>query len=235
MVDYGWFRMRPLYGARYNFIKEQFNFTGKDNGFAFAYDFDGDIWDQSANTVNNTVVNNNLVPLTVTAPFFQTQLFPYETSVTSKVHSHLYGPQIGFDASVGGEYLMLTGITKAGVVANTEKLTLDTSGFGTQEALTGIRTFRSDAKTHTRVAPFIELTANADINVFPIIPYVNRWNWLKNARVQAGYTTFVVGNLQRPLDQIVWRSDGSGGAYIKERGRDAWYTQYWNLGVHWTF
>ncbi len=32
MVDYGWFRMRPLYGARYNYIREQFNFTGATTG-----------------------------------------------------------------------------------------------------------------------------------------------------------------------------------------------------------
>jgi hypothetical protein len=45
----------------------------------------------------------------------------------------------------------------------------------------------------------------------------------------------VFGNIQRPLDQVVWRSDTSGGAYIKEKGRDAGYTQYWNVGVNWTF
>ncbi len=155
--------------------------------------------------------------------------------MTSKVQSHLYGPQIGFDMQAGGEHLMLTAITKTGVVANTEKLNLATSGFGSTEALLGFRPFKSDSKTHTRVAPFIEFNANADINVFPIIPVVNRWQFLKNARIRAGWTTLVVGNIQRPMDQIVWRADASGGAYIKEKGRDAWYTQYWNLGVHWNF
>ena len=235
MVDYGWFRMRPLYGARYNYIREQFNFTGRDNGRSYAFDADGDIWDQSSGGGNVTVVNNNLVPNTLVTPFTETLINPYETTVTSKVQSHLYGPQIGFDMQAGGEHLMLTAITKTGIVANTENLALATSGFGVSEALTGVRSFKSDEKTHTRVAPFLELNANADINVFPIIPVVNRWQFLKNARIRAGWTTLIVGNLQRPLDQVVWRSDTSGGAYIKERGRDAWYTQYWNVGVNWTF
>jgi hypothetical protein len=151
------------------------------------------------------------------------------------VQSHLYGPQIGFDATAGGEHLLITAITKTGVVLDTERLNLATTGFGTSEALTGFRSFKSDAKTHTRVVPFVEFSANADINVFPIIPVVNRWQFLKNARIRTGWTTLVFGNIQRPLDQVVWRSDTSGGAYIKERGRDAWYTQYWNVGVNWTF
>ena len=130
---------------------------------------------------------------------------------------------------------MLSAVTKTGVVVNTEKLTLDTAGFGSDEALTGHRTFESDSKTHTRLAPFLEFNANADINVFPIIPVVNRWNVLKNARIRAGWTALVFGNMQRPLDQIGWRSQQSGGAYIRERGRDVWYTQYWNVGVHWNF
>lgn len=232
MVDYGWFRMRPLYGARYNYIREQFSFTGRDNGFAYAFDADGDIFDQSG---GGSVVSSNLVPLTTSDPFFEVPMFAYETTAKSKVQSHLYGPQVGFDMSAGGEHLMLTAVTKAGVVANTEKLSLATAGFGSTEILTGVRPFRTDAKTHTRVVPFLEFNANADINVFPIIPVVNRWQLLKNARVRAGWTTLVVGNIQRPLDQIAWRSDASGGAYIRERGRDAWYTQYWNVGVHWNF
>jgi len=230
MVDYGWFRMRPLYGARYNYIRETFKFTGRDNGFAAVYAPDG--------TPGSSTTTTNIVPLVldeVDDQFILSFLNPYETTALSKVRSHLYGPQLGFDMQAGGEHLMLTAVTKAGVLANTEKLSLDTTGFGTSEALTGVRSFKSDAKTHTRIVPFLEFNANADINVFPVIPVVNRWQFLKNARVRAGWTTLVVGSMQRPLDQIVWRSDTSGGAYIKEKGRDAWYTQYWNLGVHWTF
>ena len=147
----------------------------------------------------------------------------------------MYGPQVGFDWQAGGENLMLFASTKTGAILNTEKLSLDTTGFGSTEALTGIRPSKSDSKTHTRFVPFLEFSANADVNVFPIIPVVNRWDFLKNARIRGGWTALVVGNVQRPIDQIVWRSDASGGAYIKERGRDAWYTQYWNVGVHWNF
>lgn len=237
VVDYGWLRVRPLYGARYDYIRETFTFSGKDNGFAFAYDSDGDIFDQGndTDTSGESVIGASIVPQTLEDPFLFSFLNPYETTVLSRVRSHLYGPQVGFDAQVGGEYLMLTAVTKAGVVANTEKLTLDTAGFGVTEALTGIRPFKSDAKTHTHVSPFFELNTKADINVFPIIPYVNRWNWLKTARLQAGWSTLVVGNLSRPMDNIVWRSNGSGGPYIKDRSRDAWYVQNWNVGIHWAF
>lgn len=223
MVDYGWLVMRPLYGARYNYIREQFNFTGRDTGQFVVFDQFG-----RPTTVSDTET-------AIDDPLTLFSLFPYETSVTSKVQSHLYGPQVGLDMKLGGEYLMINSAVKTGVVANTEKLSLGAYGFGTQEALTGQRAFFSDSKTHTRVAPFLEFSTNADINVFPIIPYVNRWGFFKNARLNAGWSTLVVGNIQRPMDQIVWRSEAIGGPHIKERGRDVWYMQNWNLGVSWRF
>lgn len=223
MVDFGWLVMRPLYGARYNYVREQFGFTGRDNGRFVIYNQDG-----SPNNISDTA-------FAFDDPEILYSLFPYETSVTSKVQSHLYGPQIGLDMKMGGEHLMITSAAKTGIVANTEKLSLGAYGFGSQEAITGQRAFFSDSKTHTRVAPFVEFNANAEINVFPIIPVVNRWHFLKNARLNAGWSALVVGNMQRPMDQIVWRHESAGGPYIKEKGRDAWYMQYWNLGVHWNF
>lgn len=224
MVDYGWLVLRPLYGARYNYISEQFNFTGRDNGLFVVYNQRGAA--QEGKVLPN---NPNVGPLTAYS------IFPYETSVTSKVQSHLYGPEVGADMQLGGEYFTINSAVKTGVVANTEKLALGAYGFGLQEAITGQRAFFSDSKTHTRVAPFVEFNANADMNIFPIIPYVNRAPFFKNARLNAGWSTLVVGNLQRPMDQIVWRAESAGGPYIKERGRDAWYVQYWNVGVHWKF
>lgn len=239
MVDFGWLRMRPMYGVRYNYIREGFNFTGRDNGFAYAYDADGDIFQESddaeAGTSGSPVLGSNLIPNSFDDPFTFTALNPYETNVTSRVRSHLYGPQIGFDMQMGGEHLMLTAVTKAGLVANTEKLTLDTAGFGTAEALTGIRSFNSDAKTHTHISPFVEFNTAADVNVFPFIPYVNRWLLFKNARVRAGYDFLVVGHLQRPMDNIIWRADQSGGPVIRDGGRKHWYMQNWSLGIHWNY
>jgi len=222
MVDYGWLVLRPLYGARYNYIREQFNFTGRDTGQFVIYDQFG----------RPTLVQDTEDTVTPVGAY---SLFPYETSVTSKVQSHLYGPQIGVDMKVGGEYVMINSAVKTGVVANTEKLSLGAYGFGGQEAITGQRAFFSDAKTHTRVAPFLEFNANADFNVFPIIPYVNRVPMFKNARINAGWSTLVVGNLQRSMDQIAWRSESIGGPHIQERGRDVWYMQNWSAGIHWNF
>lgn len=224
MVDYGWLVLRPLYGARYNYIREQFNFTGRDNGLFVVYN------EQGAAQLGKVFPNNANTIATSTYA-----IFPYETSVTSTVGSHLYGPQVGLDMQLGGEYFTINSAAKTGVAANTEKLALGAYGFGLQEAITGQRAFFSDGKTHTRVAPFLEFNANADMNIFPIIPYVNRSPFFKNARLNAGWSTLIVGNLQRPMDQIVWRAESAGGPYIKERGRDAWYVQYWNVGVHWKF
>lgn len=222
-VDYGWLVMRPLWGARYNYVREQFNFTGRDTGQFVVYDADG-----APTAISDT-------EFAFDDPETLYSLFPYETSVTSKAQSHLYGPQVGFDMNMGGEHFMINSAVKTGVVANTEKLSLGGYGFGSQEAITGVRNFFSDSKTHTRVAPFLEFNANADMNVFPIIPYVNRWGMFKNARVNLGWSTLVVGNLQRPMDQIAWRSEAIGGPHIKERGRDVWYMQNWSAGVHWKF
>ncbi|HEX6985265.1 MAG TPA: hypothetical protein VF170_07805, partial [Planctomycetaceae bacterium] len=166
MVDYGWLRLRPLYGARYSYIREQFNFTGRDTGQFVVYDQTG-----RAHIVSDT-------EFAFDDPEILYSLNPYETSVTSKVQSHLYGPQIGLDLHVGGEYFMINSVAKTGIVANTEKLALGAYGFGTREAIEGVRTFFSDSKTHTHVSPFLEFNANADINVFPIIPVVNRWAFL---------------------------------------------------------
>lgn len=223
MVDFGWLVMRPLYGARYNYVREQFNFTGRDTGQFVVYDFQG-----FPQAISDT-------EFAFDDPEITYDLFPYETSATSEVQSHLYGPQIGLDMKLGGEHFMITSAAKTGVVANTERLSLGAYGFGSQEAITGQRAFFSDSKTHTRVVPFLEFNANADINVFPIIPVVNRWHFLKNARLRTGWSALVVGNMQRPMDQIAWRSEAAGGPHIKERGRDAWYMQYWNIGVHWNF
>lgn len=241
-LDLGWMRMRPMWGARYDYIGETFGFTGRDNGYAYAYGVDGSAFtttdadgEATGLGIYTPVLGSNQIPLTLATPFTSQEIYPYETTVKSRVQSHLYGPQVGFDWQAGGDNLMLFASTKTGVILNTEKLSLDTTGFGSTEALTGVRLTKSDSKTHTRFVPFLEFSANADVNVFPIIPVVNRWGFLKNARVRGGWTALVVGNVQRPIDQVVWRSDESGGAYIKERGRDAWYAQYWNVGVHWNF
>jgi hypothetical protein len=225
IVDYGWLVVRPLWGARYNYIRETFGFTGRDNGLFATYNNDG------SPVVGDVFLQN----AAFTTPLVPYSLVPYETSVTSRVQSHLYGPQVGMDLHMGGEYFMITSAAKTGVLVNTERLTMSAYGFGLQEAFTGTRSFFGDSKGHTRAAPFIEFNANLEANIFPIIPYLNRWDFFKNARVRGGWNTLVVGNIQRPIDQIAWRSESVGGPFIKERGRDAWYVQYWNVGVDWRF
>jgi hypothetical protein len=226
VVDYGWLVVRPLYGARYNYVRETFNFTGRDNGLFTVYNNDGSPVVGSVYLQNAAFTDPDVVPYS---------LFPYETSVTSRTQSHLYGPQVGLDAHMGGEHFMVISSAKTGVLVNTEKLTVDGYGFGLQEAFTGVRSFFGDSKTHTIASPFIEFSANAELNIFPVIPYLNRMDFFRAARLHGGWNALVVGNMQRPINQIAWRSESVGGPQVREHGRDAWYVQYWNVGLDWKF
>ena len=232
-VDMGWLRLRTSLGARYNYIRESFSFLGIDNGQEIVY---GAFGQPLVAADGSALVNSVNAPGTFVDP--NTGLIglinPYQTQLDMKIYTHLYGPQVAMNMQMGGDTLMFSGTTKFSLAANTQRLSLNGNGAGNTQAITGQIVNFNDEQTHTSISPVVELNLNADLNIFPHIPILKRSNLLRNARLRGGWTGMAVFEMARPIDSINWRTETLGGPYISNT-RGTWYTDYWNVGVNWTF
>ena len=150
LVNRRTFRVRPLVGARYTYIREAFRFEGADSGLFYNefVDLDGDEDDieflhflLKAHPVNDGVDNNNdgIVDNAgvfdeenagedVTWGFFPSDIVQAFLNNNSK--SNLFGPEIGLQYDLGGNKFMLTGHTKFALLANFERIKMDGDNIG---------------------------------------------------------------------------------------------------------
>ena len=229
LIETDWLKLNPILGARYTYIGEQFDFLGRDNGNQVQYDATG-VAVAEARTITSVNVADPTFQLNTPITFG----FASETTLRANVKTHLYGPQAGVNYAFGGEHIMINGSTKFSLAANTEQIRIDSAGMGINERLFGDRIATTDQQTSTHVSPVFEFAVNADLNLFPLVPVVNRWSFFKNARVRTGWSTLVVGEVARPLQSINWQDDYSGGPNVQV-DRSTFFTNYYNIGVNWTF
>ena len=202
-----------FWGLQYLYLRENFDFWGMNSGATYVANPEGDP-----------------IPITIAQV-----TDPTNTILTSRLQSHLAGPQLGLRYEVGGESFRLYGLGALGIMANNEQLNLDGIGFGDQFDLAfdpNLQFQDRDASTH--VSPMLKLNINAECAPFQYIPGLRRLNVLETAKLRAGYTLLYVGEVARPYDVIEWR-DQPDTPFIHNKDRTDWYAHGWNLGLTWEY
>ncbi|MCC7420397.1 MAG: hypothetical protein IT428_08960 [Planctomycetaceae bacterium] len=216
-----WFKgefysVAPMWGARYLFVNEKFAFNGSDSNLTYLYTEYGPI------TVGSQGPNPNGIPA-------------YEAFFRSEVETHLFGPHLGLKYNIGGEYLKLGGYTQGALLGNIENLSLKgrNLGDGFNTDFRFVDTFFSQKLRNSHVSPAFEQHFYAEAPLFRLVPYLNKWNILKEAKVRAAYTYLSVGEVSRPESNIIY--NGFPGVPELRTSRGEWHTSVYSIGVDWLY
>jgi hypothetical protein len=208
-----WFKLRPLVGFRYLFIRERFMFEGSDSGLSLTF-FDTGLPDPGS----------AFVPV---VPSFSSFLF-------SDVRSHLAGPQIGLRYDLGGKKLKVWGASKFGVLANHERLNLRGNGIGDGFDPEFQQQFAfEEEQSHTHVSPIAEQSVFVDARIFGWVPVLKKIRMFEQANFRAGYSILGAWEVARPNDTIVWRAQPEVPQIKVERTK--WYLSTWSFGLSWEY
>ncbi|MBD3675645.1 MAG: hypothetical protein HUJ26_19205 [Planctomycetaceae bacterium] len=255
----GPFTVRPTMGVRYINTNEQFTMEGHDSGG----DFD-------INPVEGTIedaaiyggVETDFIPIRD----------PIRAYIDSSSETNLGGPELGWRYNAGGDSFQLTGETKFGVMGANEKTRLWTKGIGqpylfNQSDPTPLTNFNFfydpeletiDTNASAFVTPTFQQSFNTTTKPFGYVPILRNYGLFREANFKAGWTFLLIGQLQRPNNQIVYQS-GNGAippgelinpisdeAYgtptgdptlqpILKKDRSLYFVNYFNFGVEWEF
>lgn len=219
-------KVRPLYGARYLYIHENFGFRGVDSGFT--YDIDDETFRPSS-------------PLT----FVHDQ---YTATLDSDVQTHLAGPEIGlrYDFGDSRSGFKMWGETILGLHANTETINVDGDNIGDPlfegrfENLLNPRMLDpafqsefSDKKSNVHVSPLLQQSIFAEVQAFRSLPIIRKMPVFAETAFTMGYTFVWVGEVSRPADSIKWQ--GFPLFPKAQIDRTSWWMHQLNFGVKWTF
>lgn len=219
-------KIRPLYGARYFYLNENFRFRGIDSGFT--YDLDEETFTPTSTL---TVVHDQ-----------------YEATLDSDVQSHLAGPEFGFRYDFGNSRngFKMWGETIFGIHANNETIRVSGDNIGdplfegrfendmNPRMLDPINQSEfSDKKSSTHVSPSFQQSIFAEVQAFRSLPLIREVPLLEATNFRLGYTFFWVGEVSRPADSIKWQ----GFPLFPEAqvDRTSWHMHQLNFGVDWNF
>ena len=241
LLKKGRMRVRPSLGLRFNYVNESFDFTGLDSGALNITTQNGDTTGIFAPPPGPGIINPFTGSVFATGgdpPLVIDELipyFPYQSALTNEVQSYLFGPQAGLHFDMEGKFLTLNSHVKAGVAGLQERIRVEGRGFNLNQHITGdLMPFR-DQKTHSRLSPFVDFNVRGDLNLFPYVPVINRFKFLKNARFTGGFSATSFWEISRPLDAVIWREANSGNPFVNDDSddRSQLYFTNWDLGVTW--
>lgn len=230
------FKLRPLIGARYMNISEQFNFRGIDSGFGY------DIQDSLVTGGGGGGGGGGQTAAATFRPdpnTIQANYDLYEAKLTNNLRSNLAGPQLGVRYDFGeGDEFKVWGQSSVGLMANREDYSLWGDRIGDQQGLllfsNGLDMLADDARFSSKrsvnhVSPLFEQTLMAEAEILDMIPLVRNLPFLENTVFRCGYTITVVGNVARAGESIDWK--GYPLESTIRPSRDVWYTSRWNFGL----
>ncbi len=231
-------RLRPVYGAKYTFIGETFDFRGIDSGMSY---------DVGITTTGGGGGNNQQAPTFRPEPWgttgpisFDSDVF--ETQVSSRARSHIAGPMAGLRYDFGrSRNFKIWGQSSAGLMANYEQVRVN--GFNAGENLAtrillGTNMLDADSsfadtQTHAHVSPVFEQTFMSESKILAALPLTREVPILANANFRLGYTTTIIGNVARPADSIEWNGFPKvPKVYIDYQ---TWSMGRVNVGLEWTY
>lgn len=230
-------RLRPVYGAKYTYLGETFDFRGIDSGISYAVQGATGGTGTGGTTGSTTF---RPVPFTAGTAFIESDLF--ETQVSSRTRTHLAGPTAGLRYDFGrSRNFKLWGQSNVGVMGNYENVRVN--GFNAGEnlvtrLLTGTNMLDGDSsfddeQNHAHVSPLFEQTFMSESRILAALPVTREIPLLANANFKLGYTTTFVGNVARPSNSIQW--NGFPRAPKVDIDYQTWSMGRMNIGLEWTY
>jgi hypothetical protein len=234
-------RLRPVYGLKYTFINETFDFRGIDSGLSYDIGTGAGGGGGGGGGQNNQTSTFRPDPWGTGGPnSIDSDLF--ETQVNSRVRTHLAGPTAGVRYDFGrSRSFKLWGQSNFGLMANYEEARVN--GFNAGENLVtrfllgtnmldGDSTF-SDSKNHAHVSPLFEQTFMSESKILAALPLTKEVPILANANLRIGYTATFVGFVARPANSINWL--GFPRSPKVDIDYQTWSQGRWNFGLEWTY
>lgn len=236
------FSIRPMYGARYLRVREQFMFDGADSGLGYTIG----VPRANGNNGNNAATSTGfLSPVTLEA---LTTLNVMQSVLQSNVTSEMAGPEAGFRFDIGGEHLQIWTQSKLGLLVNRSARNL--SGFNIGDAYyplpngtianpttmprgNGASTRFAHQDSNTALSPMFEQSIFGKAKLFQYMPILNKSKILSNAELQAGYTMILVGNMYRPTDTITWLAYPQSPQLRDDRS--TYFTSNYSFGIEWNY
>lgn len=237
--------LRPLFGARYMFINEAFQFRGIDSGFNYSIDFQpstggGTGGNQQAGQAGTLRPEPN----TVVRLYDQ-----YEAELNNRVNTHLAGPEVGLRLDLGNprEGFKIWSESIFGINVNNEDIHLYGDNIGDPLVDVRIRGFTiprvlDDAnfdsefesnKNTTHVSPLAQQSIFLDFDLLETIPVIRDMSMFDDATFRLGYTLLWVGSVARPADSIEWQ----GFPLFPEikNNRQSWWANQFSFAIDWHF
>ena|GEM_PF-1733056 len=236
------FKIRPLWGIRYQYIGETFNFRGIDSGFN--YNITGNTTSSStSSTTGTTGSTGRPVNTTLTRLYDQ-----YTATLNNSVISHIAGPEIGFRIDLGEDdgNFRVWGETNLGLAVNSEQVHLYGDNIG--DPLVDVR-FNGNTtprmldpnnqsafdttNNSAHVSPMFQQSVYADMKLLDVVPVIKRMNMFEHASFRVGYTFMWVGSVARPTDSINWQ--GYPLYPQIKNNRSGWWANQFSLGFDWNY
>jgi hypothetical protein len=260
----GPFTVRPLFGARYLNSRELFRVEGHDSGADYAVNL-------SVEGITDPEERDALLPggAEDTGDLVRS---PYRAYIDSETVTHLAGPEAGWQYATAGEFFALVGETRIGVMGARQQQELWTQGIGQAYLINDLDPPDGFAGFNPLYDPFLETydkdetsyvtptfiqSFNTTTRPFAYVPILRSHRFFREANLKAGWTFLLIGQMQRPNEQIVYQSgngtitpefltdnptmqyfDSIGDPSLKpevRKDRSVYFVNYFNLGLEWEF
>jgi hypothetical protein len=243
------FQIRPMYGARYLRVRENFTFDGADSGLGYTIG----IPSSNGNNGNGNGNNNNngtgstgwLSPVTLEA---LSTLSVMQSLLSSSVTSELAGPEAGLRFDLGKDKFKIWTQSKFGLLMNYSSRNLSGYNIGdayypkTNGTITDPTVMPRNASANTRFAhqdantalsPMFEQGIFGKAHLFQYVPVLKKSKILSEAEFQAGYTMILVGNMYRPSNTIDWLAYPASPQLNDTRS--TFFTSNYSFGLTWEY
>ncbi len=231
-------RVTPYLSGRYMFLREYFGFHGIDSGFH--YEVDDETGDATFRPVD-------FDPTLVLYPLLDSRL-------TSTVHTHLAGPEIGTRLDLGGgRRFKLWGQASVGVMAAYEEFQVQGVNIGNAHFFSSLTPFTgdpgqfgnlspaldmlqsdttfNDKETHTSVSPVLQWSLHTETNLRDF-PFGKRLAIFGEPRLTTGFQITFIGSLPRAVDSVDWRGFPEFPSVNVEH--TTYTIQQFDIGLEWT-
>jgi hypothetical protein len=220
------FKVKMVWGAKYLSINESFYVQGDDSGLGYVA---GLATAGGGTGGGGAAGGTGGGSETITGPFTRITANPYSTVFSSSTSNNLVGPQIGLKYELGGDRFKLWGQTKFGLMADIETLTVSSSNVGAFKApgiantviagqdVNGIGfngqllplPATTSKITNTHITPVIDQSIYGEFPGFAMIPWVNKWQLFKIAKMRIGWNYVYVAEVSRAAGIINYDLHGA--------------------------
>ncbi|MBM83544.1 MAG: hypothetical protein CMJ78_23540 [Planctomycetaceae bacterium] len=269
----GYFKLRPVVGIRAIYLREELAFSGRDSGLVYdseddatdpfladvklhstpnGVDDDGDGIIDNAGLVEDDPSGGmggggggaddvRFIQFRIQDPNFP----PLDTTLNNRVRSYLLGPEVGFRYDFSGKTIGISGMTKVGLMANAERISLAGNNFAmttrdnnfipsTPENNQPNRF--NDTERHIHVSPMFETSLFVNAPVFQYLPVLRRFKLFSEANLRVGYTFTYIDHVARPSESIEYTANPAMGLFPSiDTDRHRWTIGSYSFAINWNW